>query len=106
MLGLEIEACRKTTWKWVQGTGKYEDEFLKEMKLLEDEFAVKISGNIKVAYKPGQLISSCETHENKRTAYKRLKPAGEMLQSPQRKRKSKVKTKQNEVDNDNLGELL
>ena len=97
----------KTTWKWVQGTGKYEDEFLKEMKLLEDEFAVKISGNIKVAYKPGQLISSCETHENKRTAYKRLKPAaGEMLQSPQRKRKSKVKTKQNEVDNDNLGELL
>ena len=98
----------KTAWKWVQGTGKYEDEFLKEMKLLEDEFAVKISGNIKVAYKPGQLISSCETHENKKTpAYKRLKPAGgDMLQSPQQKRKSKVKTKQNEVDNDNLGELL
>ena len=96
----------KTTWKWVQGTGKYEDEFLKEMKLLEDKFEVKISGNIKVAYKPGQLISSCETHEHRRIAYKRLKPAGEMSQSPQRKRKSQVKNKQNDMDNVPLGEYL
>ena len=102
----KIESCMKTTWKWVQGTGKYEDEFLKKMKLLEDEFAVKISGNIKVAYKPGQLISSCETHEHRRMAYKRLKPAGEKAQSPKRKRKSKVKNTHDDMDNVPLGEYL
>ena len=103
----KIESCMKMTWKLVQGTGKYEDEFLKEMKLLEYKFAVnKRSGNIKVAYKPAQLISSCETHEHRRTAYKRLKPAGEKVQSPKRKRKSKVKKTDHDMDNVPLGECL
>ena len=102
----KIESCMKTTWKWVQGTGKYKDEFLQEMKLLEDKFASKISGNIKVAYKPGQLISSCETHEHRRTAYKRLKPAGEKTQSPKQKRKSRVNKTDDDMDNVPFGEYL
>ena len=74
----KIEASMKTTWKWVQGTEKYEDEFLQEIKELEEKFAVKIAGNVKVVYKPGQLISSNEPLEHKRQKYKRLKPLGKM----------------------------
>lgn len=66
---LKIESSMKTSWKWVQGTGKYENEFLKEMKLLRKE--IKIAGNVKIAYTPGQLICSCgETLEHRRTIYK------------------------------------
>ena len=36
----------KTTWKWVQGTDKYEDEYLQEIKHSEEKFAVKIAGNV------------------------------------------------------------
>ena len=66
----KIEASIKTTWKWVQGTAEYEEEFLQKMKLLEEKFAVKIAGNVKDAYKPGQLISLNEPLEQKRTKYK------------------------------------
>ena len=102
----KIEASMKTTWKWVQGTDKYEDEFLQEIKDLEEKFAVKIAGNVKVAYKPGQLIFSNEPLEHKMKKYKRLKPAGEMSQSPQRKRQRKTQRNQKESDNDNVGVSL
>ena len=102
----KIEASMKTTWKWVQGTDKYEDEFLQEIKDLEEKFAVKIAGNVKVSYKPGQLISSSEPLEHKRTKYKRLKPGGEKSHSPQRKRKKQTQRDQQESDNDNLGVSL
>lgn len=102
----KIEASMKTTWKWVQGTDKYEDEFLQEIKDLEEKFAVKIAGNVKVSYKPGQLISSNEPLEHKRTKYKRLKPGGEKSHSPQRKRKKQTQRDQQESDNDNLGVSL
>ena len=102
----KIEASMKTTWKWVQGTAKYEDEFVQKMKQLEEEFAVKVAGNVKVVYKPGQLISSNETLENKRQRYKRLKPAGEMSQSPQRKRRTQTICDQETTDSDNLGASL
>ena len=102
----KIEASMKTTWKWVQGTDKYEEEFLQEIKVLEEKFAVKIAGNVKVAYKPGQLISSNEPLEHKRKKYKRLKPGGEKSQSPQRKRQRQTQRDQQESDNDNLGVSL